>query len=80
MWVAPGYIPRRIEIARKDFTVVVDIRNLSYLPALPASTWQPSEGSKDLYHTTPQMLEGLLFIVMNSLKTGKNDAPWLNAK
>lgn len=80
VWVAPGYVPRQIEIRRRDFSAVVNIQNLSYAPALPASTWQPPADSTDVYHTTPQMLEGLLYIVMNSLKTNQGDAPWLNAK
>jgi len=80
VWVAAGYIPRRMEIARQDFTAVVDIQDLRFVPALPASTWQPPEGATDVYRTTPEMLEGLLFIIMNSLKSSEADAPWLKAK
>lgn len=80
IWVAPGYFPRRVEVSRKDFTSVVDIRDLTFCPSLPASTWQPPAGSTDIYRTTPEMLEGLLYIVMNSLKTSEADAPWLHAK
>lgn len=80
VWVAPGYLPRRMEVTRKDFTAVVDIRDLRFVPSLPASTWQPPEGATDIYRTTPEMLEGLLYIVMNSLKASEADAPWLHAK
>ncbi|MEI6278361.1 MAG: hypothetical protein WCQ16_03120 [Verrucomicrobiae bacterium] len=80
LWVAPGYLPRRLEVIRKDFTAVFDIQNLKYFPSLPASTWQPPSGTTDIYRTTPAMLEGLLYIVMNSLKASETDAPWLNAK
>lgn len=80
IWVAPGYLPRRMEVTRKDFTAVVDIRDLSFVPSLPASTWQPPEGATDIYRTTPEMLEALLYIVMNSLKASEADAPWLHAK
>lgn len=79
IWVAPGYIPRRFEITRRDFKAVVDVRNLTYLPSLPASTWQAPPGA-DVYRTTPEMLEGLLFIVMNSLQAREGDTPWLHAK
>jgi hypothetical protein len=34
----------------------------------------------DIYRTTPEMLEALLYIVMNSLKASEADAPWLHAK
>ena len=80
IWVAPGYLPRRLEVTRKDFSAVFDIQNLKYSPALPASTWQPPSGTTDIYRTTPAMLEGLLYIVMNSLKASEADAPWLHAK
>ena len=69
-----------MEITRRDFTTSVDIRDLSNVPALPASTWQPPAGTTDIYHTTPEFLEGLLFVVMNSLKTKDGDSPWLQAK
>lgn len=80
IWVAPGYVPRRVEIGRTDFRAVVDIKNLTFLPSLPATTWQPPSGTTDIYRTTPAMLEGLLYIVMNSLKSSEADAPWLHAK
>ena len=48
--------------------MVVDVRELMFSPTLPASTWEPPAGSTDIYRTTPEMLEGLLYIVMNSLK------------
>ncbi len=80
VWVAPGYFPRRVEVQRKDFTAVVDIRDLIFAPSLPAATWQPPAGATDVFRTTPDMLEGLLYIVMNSLKASESDAPWLQAK
>ncbi|MCX6969082.1 MAG: hypothetical protein NTV93_02875 [Verrucomicrobia bacterium] len=80
IWVAPGYLPRRVEVKRKDFTAVVDIRDLTYTTSLPASTWQPPAGTTDIYRTTPEMLEALLYIVMNSVKASEADAPWLHAK
>lgn len=80
VWVAPGYVPRRVEVKRQDFTAVVDIRNLRYVPALPAATWEPPAGTTDIYRTSPEMLEGLLYVVMNSLKAKEGDTPWLNAK
>lgn len=80
VWVAPGYIPRRIQVQRRDFSATVDIRDLTFSPTLPASTWQPPEGATDVYRTTPEMLEGLLFVVMNSLQAKEGDAPWLKAK
>lgn len=80
IWVATGYVPRRIEVKRNDFTAVVDIKDLTFAPSLPASTWQPPAGTTDIYHTTPEMLEALLYIVMNSLKASQADAPWVHAK
>ena len=76
IWVAAGYHPRRVEVKRKDFSATVDIRSLTYAPSLSSSTWQPSETDTDVYRTTPEMLEGLIYIVMNSLKTNATDTPW----
>ncbi len=80
VWVAPGYIPRRVEVIRKDFSATVDIRDLVFQPALPPATWQPPEGATDVYRTNPEMLEALLYVVMNSLKAKEGEAPWLHAK
>lgn len=80
VWVAAGHVPRRVEVKRKDFSTIVDIRELKYSATLPVSTWEPPAGDADVYYTTPDMLEGLLYIVMNSLKTGAQDAPWVSAK
>jgi hypothetical protein len=73
-------VPRRVEVKRKDFSTIVDIRELKYSATLPASTWEPSAGDADVYYATPELLEGLLYIVMNSLKTGAQDAPWVSTK
>ncbi len=80
VWVAQGYVPKRVEITRRDFTAVVDITRLDFSPSLPASTWEPPAGATDVYRTSPEMLEALLYIVMNSLKAGESDAPWLQAR
>lgn len=80
MWVAPGYYPRRFEITQPDFTAVVDIRNLKFAPSLPASTWQPPAGVTDIFRTNADMLDAVLFVVMNSLEMKEGDTPWLNAQ
>ena len=79
-WVGPGHMLRRVEVKREDFKAVVDLREVAFSKTLPASTWEPPADATDVYRTTPAMLEGLLYIVMNSLKTAEGDAPWLSAK
>lgn len=80
MWVAPGYVPRRFEITQPDFTAVVEIQDLKFSPSLPASTWEPPAGVTDIYRTNADMLDAVLFVVMNSLKMSEGDAPWQGAK
>ena len=77
MWVAPGYVPRRIEITQPDFVAVTDIKDLKFSPSLPASTWQPPADVTDIYWTDSDMLDAVLFVVMNSLKMKESDQPWL---
>jgi hypothetical protein len=77
MWVAPGYAPRRVEIAQPDFTAVTEIKDLRFSPSLPASTWQPPTDVTDIYWTNSEMLDAVLFVVMNSLKMTETDQPWL---
>jgi len=79
VWVAPDFTPRRFEITRRDFTATADVHNLAYVPSLPASTWQAPAGD-DIYRTTPEMLEAILYVVMNSLQAREGDTPWLNAR
>jgi hypothetical protein len=80
MWVAPGYLPRRMEITQPDFVAVADIKDLRFLPSLPSSTWQPPTGVTDIYWTNSDMLDSVLFVVMNSLKMNESDQPWLQVK
>jgi outer membrane lipoprotein-sorting protein len=80
MWVAPGYFPRRVEITQPDFVALTDIKNLKFSPSLPASTWEPPAGVTDIYWTNSDMLDAVLFVVMNSLQMKEGDAPWLQIK
>ncbi len=80
MWVAPGYLPRRFVITQPDFTATVDIKDLRFGPALKPSTWEIPEGVTDVYHTNSDMLDAVLFVVMNSLKMEEGDAPWQKEK
>jgi hypothetical protein len=82
VWVAPGHQIRRVEVSRKDFSTTVDVREMSFRPSLPASTWDPlaTASAADIYRTNTTMLEGLLYIVMNSLQSRADGQPWLSAK
>ncbi|MFZ0709999.1 MAG: hypothetical protein WAM53_08165 [Terrimicrobiaceae bacterium] len=80
MWVAPGYLPRRIEITQPDFTAIVDIKDLTFSPSLPASTWEAPTDVTDIYRTSADMLDAVLFVVMNSIKMKEGDAPWLQMR
>jgi hypothetical protein len=80
MWVAPGYLPRRIEITQPDFVAVTEIKDLKFSPSLPASTWEPPAGVTDLYWTDSDRLDAVLFVVMNSLKMKESDQPWLQTQ
>lgn len=82
VWVAPGHQIRRVEVSRKDFSTTVDVREMSFRPSLPTSTWDPpaTASAADIYRTNTTMLEGLLYIVMNSLQSRADGQPWLSAK
>ena len=54
------------------------IEELSYVPALPASTWQPPAGAADVFRCDEARLEELLYVVMNSLQMTAEDKPWLS--
>jgi outer membrane lipoprotein-sorting protein len=77
IWVAAGYLPRRIEITQPEFVAVTDIKDLTFSPSLPASTWQPPADVTDIYWTDSDMMDAVLFVVMNSLKMNESDQPWL---
>jgi len=80
LWVAAGHRLRRVEVLRKDFSVTVDIRSLKFRPSLPASTWEPPQDASDIHRTDLAMLDGLFFILMNSLRSTPGAEPWLSAK
>lgn len=75
MWIAAGYVPRQVKITRRDFTATVVFDDLKLQPKLPDSTWLPPAGATDVYHTTPEVLEQLLFVVMNSVNLKQPGAP-----
>lgn len=68
LWVEEGHRPTRVEIARRDFSCTVEITELKFLPSLPEETWKIPAGTTDVYRTSPQKLQALLFVVMNSLQ------------
>jgi len=76
IWVAKDFVPRMVQIQRKDFTMTVAIRNLSFSETLPAATWEPPAGANDVFKSGAQILEQLLYVVMNSLQMSEEDAPW----
>ena len=73
MWVGEGYLPRRFEIFQPDFTAVADISNLKFARTLPQSLWEPpiNDGG-DIYRTHADLLDAVLFVVMNSLELKKD--------
>jgi hypothetical protein len=79
LWVAAGHQLRRVEVLRQDFSATVDVRSMKFVPSLPASTWNPPEGVSDVHRTDLAMLDGLFYILMNSLKSTEGDTPWLTA-
>ncbi|CAN5613444.1 hypothetical protein BH09VER1_BH09VER1_21880 [soil metagenome] len=80
IWVAPGYLPRQVKITQPDFTCTVAISDITFVPSLPASTWQIPAGVTDVYHTNSDMMDAVLFVVMNSLKMKEGDQPWAASK
>lgn len=80
MWVGSGYIPRKIQIARDDFTMTVAVKKAEFTKSLPPETWQPPEGVTDVYRCSPEYLERVLYVVMNSLQMDPEDSPWEIAK
>jgi hypothetical protein len=75
MWVAPGYIPRKVAITQPDFTCVVEIRDLRFGASLQPATWQVPAGITDVYRTDADHLDAILFVVMNSLKMKGGEQP-----
>lgn len=80
MFVAAGYMPRRFIITQPDFSATADITNLRFGKSLEPATWEPPAGVTDVYWTNSDMLDAVLFVVMNSLKMNEGDAPWQKAK
>ncbi len=78
LWICDDYTPKRIDIRRSDFAMSFLIEELSYVPALPASTWQPPAGATDVFRCDEARLEELLYVVMNSLQMSAEDKPWLS--
>jgi hypothetical protein len=80
LWVGRGHRLRRVEVLRKDFSATVDIRSMKFRPALPESTWEPPKDGGDIHRTNLAMLDGLFYILMNSLQSASGSEPWLTAK
>jgi len=73
IWIAAGYAPRQVKITRRDFTATISMQ-VTFAQKLPGKTWQPPEGATDIYRTTSDVLEQLLFVVMNSVNKQKTPA------
>ncbi len=80
IWVAAGYYPRQIKVVQKSFTATVGIEDLKFAPALPRTVWEPAPGETDVYRTTPDVLEQLLFVLMNSVQSQEGEEPWMKVR
>jgi hypothetical protein len=78
LWICSDYTPKRIDVHRSDFALSFIIDELTYSPSFTASTWQPPQGTTDIYRCDAAHLEALLYVVMNSLQMTPADKPWLN--
>ena len=76
VWIDGAHRPRRMEIFRRDFSTLVDLPVIQFVPALPAGTWQPPADATNIYRTSAEDLEAVLYVVVNSLHTSSNDTPW----
>jgi hypothetical protein len=76
VWIDGEYRPRRIEIFRRDFSTLVDLPVIQFVPTLPPGTWQPPADATNVYRTSAADLEAVLYVVINSLHTDSNDKPW----
>jgi hypothetical protein len=79
IWIDHANRPRRMEIQRRDFSTVVDFLQLRFTPTLPPETWQAPE-TDNIYRTTAEHLETVLYVVVNSLHTDSEDEPWKNER
>lgn len=79
LWIDHAHRPRRIEIHRRDFSTVVDFLQMRFSPTLPPETWQPP-ATDNIYRTTAENLETVLYVVVNSLHTDSEDKPWENER
>lgn len=75
LWIAAGYLPRQVEIRRKDFIMTVAIRNLKFAESLPPATWQPPAGATDVFKASAGILQEVLYVVMNSLQLKPGEMP-----
>ncbi len=77
IWVADGYVPRQIKVVQKTFTATVKIKDLQFAPGFQSVVWNPPVGETDVYKTTPEVLEQLLFVLMNSVQSKEGEEPWM---
>ncbi len=77
MWIGDGYVPRQIKVVQKTFTATVKIEDLQFAPGFQAVVWNPPAGETDVYRTTPEVLEQLLFVLMNSVQSKEGEEPWM---
>jgi hypothetical protein len=77
LWIDGQYRPRRVEIFRRDFSTLVELPVIQFVPTLPLGTWEPPVNATNIYRTSAEDLEAVLYVVVNSLHTDSNDTPWL---
>ena len=66
--IGADYAPRRFIIKQKSFSLQADFSGVRFLSALPDSTWEEPAGVSDVLQANSDMLDALLFVVMNSIK------------
>lgn len=64
IWVAKGYLPKRIDLKCQQFAVSIIMNEIAYSRSLPASTWFAPKNETDIYRCKATRLQELLNIAM----------------
>lgn len=70
IWVAPQYLPRRIDIKRQQFALSLIVDEIAYSKELPLSTWQEPKNETDIYRGHAEQLQTLLKMVVLDREPG----------
>jgi hypothetical protein len=70
VWVTPDFKPARLRLTRPGWQIELGIRDVKYLPGIPAPEWRPPAGETDVFFFSAGRLSQFMQVIERNFLRG----------